>query len=111
MKIGWRVIEIHEGVTYSEVFKISPFRKVIEKLFTLGHKYQDERNDLVQGLVKLILNKSFGVQIRNDIDHFYKCKSHQWMETELNANALDYWKLPNGKYVVNSKKRRGIRRW
>ena len=31
VKIGGRVIEIYEGVIYRENFKISPFRKVIEK--------------------------------------------------------------------------------
>ena len=33
VKIGGRVIEIYEGVIYRENFMISPFRKVIEKLF------------------------------------------------------------------------------
>ena len=33
VKIGGRVIEIYEGVLYRENFKISPFRKVTEKLF------------------------------------------------------------------------------
>ena len=31
VKIGGRVIEIQQGVVYRENFKISPFRKVIEK--------------------------------------------------------------------------------
>ena len=30
-KVGGKVIEIYEGVIYRENFKISPFRKVIEK--------------------------------------------------------------------------------
>ena len=40
VKIGERVIEIYEGVIYRENFKISPFRKVIEKLFALRQKKQ-----------------------------------------------------------------------
>ena len=48
IKIGGRVIEIYEGVVYRENFKISPFRKVIEKLFALRQKYKDEHNDLMQ---------------------------------------------------------------
>jgi len=32
VKIGGKVIEIYEGVIYRENVKISPFRKVIEKL-------------------------------------------------------------------------------
>ena len=38
VKIGGRVIEIYEGVLYRENFKISPFRKVIEQLFSLRQK-------------------------------------------------------------------------
>ena len=68
VEIGGRVIEIHHGVNYRENFKISPYRKAIEKLFALRQKYQDEHNDLMQGLVILILNKLYGVQIRKDID-------------------------------------------
>ena len=56
VKIGGKVIEIYEGVIYRENFKISPFREVIEKLFALRQKYEDEKNDLMQGLVKLIMN-------------------------------------------------------
>ena len=38
VKLGGKVIEINEGVIYRENFKISPFRKVIEKLFALRQK-------------------------------------------------------------------------
>ena len=41
VKIGGNVIEIHEGVTYRESFKVIAFRKVIDKLFALGQKYKD----------------------------------------------------------------------
>ena len=37
-----KVIEIYEGVIYRENLKISPFRKVIEKLFALRQK-KDKR--------------------------------------------------------------------
>ena len=67
VKIGGRVVQMYEGVIYRENFKISPFRKVIEKLFALRQKYKDEKNDLMQGLVKLIMNSLYGVQIRKDI--------------------------------------------
>ena len=43
VKIGGEVIEIYEGVIYRESFKISPFRKVIEKLFALRKKYKNEK--------------------------------------------------------------------
>ena len=110
VKIGGRVIQIYEGVIYRENFKISPFRKVIEKLFALRQKYKDEHNDVMQKLVILILVSLYGVQIRKDIDQSYKCKSQHWMETEYDENVLEYWKLPNGSYIVKLKKRRWIRR-
>ena len=42
-KIGGKVIEIYEGVIYRENFKVSPFRKVLEKLFALRQKHKDEK--------------------------------------------------------------------
>ena len=33
VKIGGKVVEIYHGVIYRENFKVSPFRKVIAKLF------------------------------------------------------------------------------
>ena len=89
VKIGGKVIVIYERVNYGENFKIPPFRKVIEKLFVLRQKYKDEKNHLMQGLVKLIKNSLYGVQIRKDIDQSYKCKSQHWMETEYDEKTLD----------------------
>ena len=100
VKIGGRVIEIYEGVIYRENFKISLFRKVKEKLFAFRQKCKEEHNDLMQGLVKLIINSLHGVQIRKGIDQSYKCKSQHWMETEYDENVLDYWKLPNGNFIA-----------
>ena len=108
VKIGGKVVEIYEGVLYRENFKVSPFRKDIEKLFALRQKYKDEHNDLMQGLVKLIMNSLYGVQIRKDIYQSYKCKSQHWMETEYDENVLDYWRLPNGNYIVKLKKDDGL---
>ena len=75
VKIGGKVFEFYEGVIYQENFKISPFRKVNEKLFPLGQKYKDEHNDLMQNLDKLTMNSLFGVQIRKDLSVYYKGKS------------------------------------
>ena len=61
------MIEIYEGVIYRENFKVSPFRKVIEKVFALRQKFKDEKNDLMQGLVNLNMNSLYGAQIRRDI--------------------------------------------
>ena len=40
VKIGGKIIEIYECAIYRENFKISPFRKVIDKLFALRQKYK-----------------------------------------------------------------------
>ena len=107
-KIGGKVVKIYEGVFYRENFKVSPFRKVIEKLFALRQKCKDEKNDLMQNLVKLIMNSLYGVQIRRDINESYYCKSETWMKTEFDGNVLDYWKITNGNDIVKKKKDDGL---
>ena len=62
----------------------------------------------MQGLVKLIMNSLYGVQIRRDISESYYCKSETWMKTEFDENVLDYWKLPNGNYIVKMKEDDGL---
>ena len=62
----------------------------------------------MQGLVKLIMNSLYGVQIRKDINESFYCKSETWMKTEFDENVLDYWKLPNGNYIVQMKKDDGL---
>ena len=62
----------------------------------------------MQGLVKLIMNSLYGVQIRKDINESYSCKSETWMKTEFDENVLDYWKLPNGNYIVKMKRDDGL---
>ena len=82
VKIGGKVIEIYEGVTYRENFEISPFEKIIDELFALRKKYQDDRNGVMQLLVKLIMNALYGEFLRKDILESYQCKSEMWMMTE-----------------------------
>ena len=60
------------------------------------------------GLVKLIMNSLYGVQIRKGINESYSCKSETWMKTEFDENVIDYWKLPNGNYFVEMKKDDGL---
>ena len=55
VKIGGKVIEIYEGVIYRENYKVSPFKKVIDKLFELRQKYKEENNEFMQLLVKLFM--------------------------------------------------------
>ena len=66
VKFREKVIETYEGVIYREKIKVSPFRKVFDKLFALGQKLKDEKNEVMQILVKLIMSSLYGEQIRKD---------------------------------------------
>ena len=68
VKIGGRVIEIYEGFIYRENFEVNPNKNVILKLFALGQKYKDEGNDVMQLLVKFLMNSLYGENIRKDIE-------------------------------------------
>ena len=100
VKIGGGVIEIYEAVTYREKFKINPFEKVITKLFALRQKYKEENNEVMQLLVKLIMNALYGEFLRKDITESYQCKSEMWMQTEYDERVLDYQKINYGNYIV-----------
>ena len=100
VKIVGKVIEIYEGVIYKENFLVSPFRKVIDILFKLQQKYKDEGNEVMQLLVKLLLNSLYGEQIRKDIEEKFACKSEMWMQTEYDERVKDYWKISNINYIV-----------
>ena len=56
VEIGRKVIETYKGVIYRENFKVSPFRKVIDNLFALRQEYKDENSEVLQFLVKLVMN-------------------------------------------------------
>ena len=60
VKNGGKVIEIYEGVFIKENFKVSPFTKVIDKLLALRQKYKDEKNGVMQFLVKFPINSLYG---------------------------------------------------
>ena len=100
VKIGGRVVEIYEGVIYRENFEVGPFRKVIDKLFALRQKYKDEGNDVMQLLVKLLMNSLYGENIRKDIEEEFACKSEYWMQTEYDERVKDYWKISGIDYIV-----------
>ena len=82
VKIGGKVSQIYESVIYRENFQVSPFEKIIDELFALRKKYKDEGNDVMQLLVKLIMNALYGEFLRKDILESYQCKSEMWMMTE-----------------------------
>ena len=100
VKIGGKVIEIYQSVIYRENFEVSPFRKVIDKLFALRQKYKDEGNDVMQLLVKLLMNSLYGENIRKDIEEKFACKSERWMQTEYDERVKDYWKISGINYIV-----------
>ena len=56
VKLGGKVIQIDEGVTYRKNFRVGPFRKVIGKLYASRQKYKKENNDVRHFLVKLLMN-------------------------------------------------------
>ena len=103
-KIGVKVVKIYEGVISTLIFKISLFRKIIEKLFTLKQHYKDEHNPLMQNLVELIMNSLYGIRMRKDINEFHKCKTEHWMKTEFDGNVDCKWKLPNCNYIVRTRR-------
>ena len=100
VKIGGKVIEIYEGVIYRENFKVSPFGKVIDKLFALRQKYKDEGNDVMQLLVKLLMNSLYRENIRKDIEEKFACKSEAWMMSEYDERVKDNWKISGINYIV-----------
>ena len=63
VKIGGKVIENYEGIICRENFQISTLRKHIEKLFASRQNYKDERSDVMQFLVNVIMNSLFGKNI------------------------------------------------
>ena len=54
------------------------------------------------------MNSIYGQTIRKDIEEEYLCKTKHWMETEYDDRVKDYWKLPNGKYIVKLAMDEGI---
>ena len=51
VKNGGKVVEICERVVFRKNFKISPFKKVNDKLFEIRQKYKNENDDVMQLLV------------------------------------------------------------
>ena len=103
VKIRAKVIEIYESVIYRENFKVSPFKKIIDILFELRQKCKEENNDVMQFLVKLIMNFLYGEQLRKDIEESCQCKSEMWMMTEYDERVLDYLEIDYGNYIVRMK--------
>ena len=69
-------------------------------MFALRKKYKDEGNDVMQLLVKFLMNSLFGKNIRKDIEEKFACKSEAWMMTEHDERVKDYWKISGINYIV-----------
>ena len=82
---------------------MSPFKKVIDKLFELRQKYKEENNDVMHLLVKLIMKSLYSEQTGKDIEESYQCISEAWMMTEYDERVLDYRKINYGNYIVKIK--------
>ena len=108
VKIGGKVIENYEGAIYQENYKVSLFRKVIDKLFELRQKYKEENNEVMQFLLKLIMNSLYGKFLRKGILESYQCKPEMWMMTEKDERVLDYQKSNHGNYIAKMKHDEGL---
>ena len=100
VKIGGRVEEIYEVVIYRKKFEISPFKKTKDKFFALRQKYKGEANEVMQLLIKLLMNLIHGEQLRKDIEEKFACKSEAWMMTEYDESVKEYWTTSHGEYSV-----------
>ena len=87
VRIGGKVVEVYGGKIFRENLKLSPFTKVIEKLFASRQNYKDEKNDLMQEVIKLNMKSLYAVQIRRDNNESYNCKSEIRMKTEFDGNV------------------------
>ena len=98
--IRGKVIEIYEGVIYRKNFKVSPFRKVIDKLLGLRQKYKDENKDVMQFLVKLLMNSLYVENIRKDFEEKFAFKSEAWMMSGYDERVKDYWRITGNNFIV-----------
>ena len=105
VKICGKVIEIVEGFLFE---KVSPLKKIIDKLFELRQKYKVEKFYVMQLLVKLFMNSLYGEEIRKDITDSCECKSETWMMTEYDEGVLDYQKINHATYIVKMKDDAGL---
>ena len=81
---------------------------IIDNLFALRQKHKDEIIDVMQILVKLIMNALYGELLRNDILESHEFKSEAWMLSEYDERVLDYQRSNHGKYIVNMKDDDGL---
>ena len=108
VKFGGKAIEIYEGVIYRQKFKVSPFRKVIDKIFALRQKFKDENKEVMQLLVRLLMNSLYGEKIRKYIEERIGRKSEYWMMSDYDEQVKEYWKTAHGNYIVKKSDDAGL---
>ena len=54
----------------------------------------------MQLLLGLLMNSSYGEQIRKAIEEKFACKSKKWMVSEYQERLKEYWKNPHGNCIV-----------
>ena len=91
-----------------KILKCLLLKKVIDNLFELLQKLKDENYDVMQLLVKFIMNSLYGEQNRKDIEESFQCKSEMWMQTEYDERVLDHQKINYGNYFVKMKDDEGL---
>ena len=75
-------------------------RNVTDKIIAFRQKYQYENIDVMQLLVKSLLNSLYGEQIRKDFEESFACKSEAWMVSEHDERFTDYRRISHVKYIV-----------
>ena len=63
-------------------------------MFALRQNHKEENNEVMQILVKLLMNSLYGEQIKKDIEEKFACKS------EYDERIKDYWKMSGVNYIV-----------
>ena len=108
VKMVGKLIENYEGVFYRNNFKKSPFREIMDKTFALRQKHNEEKNDVMQILVEIVLNSLYGEQIGKNIEEKFAGKSEYWMLNEYDEGVRGYWKISHGNYIVKMVQSEGL---
>ena len=77
-------------------------------MFALGQNYKVENNDVMQLLVKLLLNSLYGEIIPENIDENFDCKSEYWMMSENDERVKDHWRISHGNFIVKMIEDKGL---
>ena len=100
IKFVGKVTQLNEGVIYQQNFRVSPFRKAIDKSFVVKQKQKYENSEVMQLLVKLLMNSLYGEEISRIFEENFAGKSEHWMMSENDRKRKDYWKISHFKYFV-----------